>query len=113
LKINQETYRNIKIIKLEGKLDVHSAPQVSELLEGLIASGATSIVIDMLGMKFISSYGLGLLLTVNKSMKERGGTLRLANLQPEVKVPFEITGLLPQFEIFDSVENALGNLNHQ
>lgn len=108
MKISQETHGNATLIRLDGKLDVHSTPVVLEVLEGLMAGGVTDMVIDMLKVRFVSSYGLGVLISVNKKAKERGGRVKLANMLPEIKVPFEITGVLPQFEVYESTESALG-----
>ncbi|MBI5178485.1 MAG: STAS domain-containing protein [Nitrospinae bacterium] len=109
MKITQETNGNVKLLHLDGKLDVHSTPMVLELLEELVAAGEANIVLDMQKVRFVSSYGLGVLVTTNRSIKERGGSLKLAGMKQEVKVPFEITGLLPQFEVYGTSEEALGS----
>ncbi len=109
MKIVQETFGNVKLLRLDGKLDVHSTPAVLALMGELTADNYINMVIDMRQVAFISSYGVGAMVTILKSIRERGGHLKLAALRPEVKVPFEITGLMPQFEIHDSVENAIGS----
>lgn len=109
MKIAQETFGNVKLLRLDGKLDVHSTPAVLELLEQLAAGNFVNVVIDMRLVTLISSYGVGAMVTTLKNIRDRGGHLKLAALRPEVKVPFEITGLLPHFEIHDNVESAISS----
>ncbi len=109
MKIEQETFGNVKLLRLEGKLDVHSTPAVLALVDDLAQRNYINLVIDLREVTLISSYGVGAMVTILKNIRERGGHLKLAALRPEVKVPFEITGLMPQFEIHDSVENAIGS----
>ncbi len=109
MKIVQKTFGNVQLLRLEGKLDVHSTPTLLALLDDFAADNYINVVIDMRQVMFISSYGVGAMVTILKNIRERGGHLKLAAMRPEVKVPFEITGLMPQFEIHDSVENAIGS----
>lgn len=109
MKIIQENFGNVRLLRLDGKLDVHSTPVVLELVNSLIDGNQVNVVIDMRQVKLISSYGVGAMVTILKNIRERGGHLKLAALRPEVKVPFEVTGLMPQFEIHDSVENAISS----
>ncbi len=109
MKIVQETFGNVKLLRLEGKLDVHSTPEVLALANDLVANNFINLVIDMRQIGLISSYGLGAMVTILRNIRERGGHLKLAALRPEVKVPFEITGLMPQFEIHETVEGAISS----
>ncbi len=107
MKINQENHSDVELIKLDGKLDVHSTPFVLELLDDLVEDNVRKIILDMGKVKFISSYGLGTLVTTLKNIQENGGTLKLASLREEIKVPMEVTGLLSKFEVFDTPDEAI------
>jgi len=109
VKIRQENHDDVELVRLDGKLDVHSTPFVLELLDDLVHDNVKKIILDMGRVKFISSYGLGTLVTTLKNIQENGGTLKLASLRPEVKVPLEITGLLSKFEIFNTPDEAISS----
>ncbi len=66
------------------------------------------IVLDLAAMDFLDSAGLGVLIAILKRVSERGGDVRIARLQKQPRVVFEITRAYKIFEIFDSVEEALG-----
>lgn len=65
------------------------------------------LVLDLAALEFLDSAGLGSLIALLKRLGERGGDVRIANLQKRVRVVFEITRAYKIFEIFDSVDEAL------
>lgn len=109
MKIRQENHEDVELIRLDGRLDVHSTPFVLELLDDLVEDNVKKIILDMSDVKFISSYGLGTLVTTLKNIRGNGGTLKLASLRPEIKVPLEVTGLLSKFEVFNTSDEAINS----
>ncbi len=105
--IKQETFGDVELLRLEGKMDVNSAPQLLEILDSLIASNVKSIVLDMGEIDYVSSYGLGVLSSTLNNLHKKGGNLKLASVQAEVKTLFGIVGLSSRFEIFDNHEDAV------
>ena len=63
-------------------------------------------VVDLGGVDFMDSAGLGSLIGLLKRVVERGGDMKIARLQKKVRMVFEITRAYKVFEIFDSVEEA-------
>lgn len=102
-----ESIGNIKMIRLGARLDAVTGGALNEMISELINDGSENILIDMGDLQFISSYGLGVLASSSKRIRGRGGRLKLARMSDEVKVPFEITGTLPHFEVFDNCEKAI------
>lgn len=72
-----------------GRVDTVTAP---ELEAGLRFGDATSVVIDLGNVPYMSSAGLRLLLAAHKTMLAKGGVLKIANVQPSVKEVLDITG---------------------
>ena len=66
-----------------------------------------NVVVDLGGVKFMDSSGLGSLMGLLKCVSERGGDMKIARLQKKVRMVFEITRAYEVFDIFDSVEEAL------
>lgn len=77
-------------IILEGRLDYNTSPQLDGVLRDSL-DGITDLTIDMDSITYISSAGLRLLLSTQKSMKKQG-VMRLINVRPEIMEIFEITG---------------------
>ena len=77
-------------IILEGRLDYNTSPQLDGVLRDSL-DGITDLTIDMDSITYISSAGLRLLLSTQKTMKKQG-VMRLINVRPEIMEIFEITG---------------------
>ena len=83
---------NFLTLKLEGRLDTTTAPQLeSELSENL--DGVTQLTIDFAELSYISSAGLRVLLATQKRMNKQG-SMKLINVNEIVMEVFEITGFV-------------------
>lgn len=70
-----------------------------------------NFVIDLKQVDFMDSAGLGTLIAVLKRITERGGDMKIACLQKKPRMVFEITRAYKVFEIYDTVDEALGKFN--
>ena len=90
-------------VKLTGSLDTATAPELERQLTPVLAGGATDLVFDLAGLKFISSAGLRVVSTARRQLKERGGQASFINLQPQIQEVFDIMKALPGIAIFKDV----------
>lgn len=93
----------------EGDLDMVSAKQM-RLLDYLDA-GKTRIVLDLTGVTYIDSAGLGEVVRAMKRAREVGGDLRICGLGGDVLRIFEITGLDNAIELYPTREEAVASWN--
>jgi len=95
------------VVAVTGELDVYTAPALEEALGDLVDAGRVSIVVDLTGVSFMDSTGLGLLIKALKWTREKDGTLRIvANTDKILKV-FRVTGLDSVLDLHASVAEAL------
>ncbi len=80
---------NLKIA-LEGRLDTTTAPQLEEKVNGLI-DGVTDLKFDFEKLEYISSAGLRVLLSTQKTMNKQGKMV-INNVSEEVMEIFDVTG---------------------
>ncbi len=66
-----------------------------------------NVVVDLGGVEFLDSAGLGTLIALLKRVSERGGDLKIARLQKKARMVFEITRAYKVFDILDTVEEAV------
>ena len=90
-------------VKLEGSLDTATSPELERLLAPVLAGKTKDIMFDLADLKFISSAGLRVFSMVRKQLKERGGQVAFANLQPQIKEVFEIIKALPGVTLFKDI----------
>jgi anti-sigma B factor antagonist len=94
------------VIAVSGEIDVATAPQLRECLHGVVARGESTIVLDLLGVTFLDSTALGVLVGALKRCRELGGDLHVVVADPRIMKIFEITGLTNVFTIADSLQAA-------
>lgn len=81
-------------------LDDRQIRRLQESLEPVIEKNDDGeLVVNFANVGFMSSAVLGLLVRVHKRVSERGGQVRLSNLDPSLRKVFEITRLTQIFEI--------------
>jgi anti-sigma B factor antagonist len=95
------------VVSVAGEIDVHSGPSLREHLLRALANGERDLIVDLSGVSFLDSSGLGVLVTAHKRARAAGGMLRLASCQPAVATIFQITALDRAFSIHPSVEDAV------
>jgi anti-sigma B factor antagonist len=86
-------------VTVEGEVDVATAPALRDELYRLIDRGTKRIVVDLAGMDFIDSTGLGVFVGALKRSREGGDELELRSLKPAARKIFDITGLSSAFHI--------------
>src|ERR1700683_1752983 len=105
-RIEDRMDRGLSVITVVGEIDVATAPQLRESLHGVIAQGQATVVLDLLGVTFLDSTALGVLVGALKRCRELGGELHVVVADPRIVKIFEITGLTSVFSIADSLESA-------
>lgn len=75
-------------------------------VKGLINQN-NKIVLNLGGVNYIDSGGLGTLVALYTTARAAGGAIRLANLTQRVGDLLQVTKLLTVFEVFDSVDDAV------
>jgi anti-sigma B factor antagonist len=95
------------VISVTGEIDVYTAPTLRERLNELVGQGEYDLVVDMAGVEFLDSTGLGVLVGGLKRTRSHQGTLRLVCNQEKIIKVFRITGLTKVFPIYASLDDAL------
>ena len=85
-------------IAVEGKLTVQSAPELEAAI-GVLPASIMDVDIDLEDLDYISSAGLRVLVSAQKMLSQRGGTLRLLSPNDDVSDVFDMTGLSEVFTI--------------
>jgi anti-anti-sigma factor len=91
-----------RTVALEGRLDSATAAELDERLEPILASDVRTLVLDLSKLDFISSAGLASVFRAQKRMTDRGGTMLMVELQPQVKRVFEIVKMVHLPTVFQS-----------
>ena len=96
--ISKETNGDALTIKLEGRLDTTTAPELDEELKTAL-DGIHTLTFDFKDLAYISSAGLRVLLSTHKTMNKQGGGMKILNSNDEIKEIFEVTGFADILDI--------------
>ena len=78
-------------VVVAGEVDMATAPQLDACL---CAQAARNVVVDLAGVSFLDSSGLGALVHARKILAANGHTLRVSGEQDNIRTVLEVTGLL-------------------
>ena len=95
------------VVRLRGSADMGHADALRDRLDGLAQEPAATIVLDLAELEYISSAGLGALLSAHAKLRRHGGRLHLVNPRPFILRLLETTRLTELFVVFGSLEEAL------
>ena len=98
------------VVALAGELDIATSDQLATELNGVLDRGARRLVVDLLGVTFLGSVGLGLLTAAAKRARALGGECIVVSDDPRIVRVFEITGLDRVFRIERSLMEAVEQL---
>ena len=94
-------------VSVEGQLIVGNRQELKSVIQDAVDRGDRKFLIDFSQTGYIDSSGLGALVSLSKKVRERGGELRLAGLNEDLRSLFELTKLDTLFAIADTPEQAL------
>ena len=100
----------VTVVAPTGRLDVAGAPALKDAISEVVKVGPPRIVIDMEGVSFVDSTGLGSVIAALKQIRGSQGELRLAAPNQQVRVVLELTTLDRVFPYYPTVEDALAGL---
>jgi anti-sigma B factor antagonist len=98
------------VVALTGELDIGTSGPLERELDALLEGGARRLVVDLLGITFLGSVGLGLLTRAAKRTRAIGGECVVVSDDPRILRVFEITGLDRAFRIERSLMEAVAQL---
>jgi len=108
---------NTPTIKLGGRLDTNTAPDLDKTLDRLLAKkGITRIVFDLGNLEYLSSAGIRCFVRARKAIEPAGGKVAIVNPQPAVQKVLDIVKAIPPgglFKSFAELDEYLDEMQRQ
>ena len=105
-----QTRPGIVTVSPEGSIDANTSSTLESEVRRILAGNVKTLILDMAGVDFISSAGIGAVTKAKVTLKRQGGDLAMINVQPQVKKVFEIMRLGPVLNVFESTQELDGYL---
>ena len=108
MKFSVSQQGTVTVISLQGSaLGGPDATSLNSRLHDLMSAGKKHVVLDLGGVDIMNSSGLGMLIGSASTLKNAGGSLKLACASEKILALIKITKLTSVFEHFDSVKAAV------
>ncbi len=101
------TSGSVQVLELNGELDAHTASELEAAIQKCRDSNSVCIVVNGQNLQYISSAGLGVFMAYIEELREQGGDIKIAELQPRVFNVFDLLGFPMLFDIVDSEADAV------
>lgn len=108
--IEVEDNDGVKVVKIEGEIRTEDARKLGETFETLLEDGDLDLVLDLDGVSYVTSAGLGHIVSVAAVLRRRGGNLGVAGLKGDVRKAFEVTRIDRVVEVCPNVSSAVDTL---
>ena len=111
MELKTEEKNNVKIVYLEGRLDVHLSADIEKELNDIIKKNSNShLLLNLKDVEYMSSSGLRIFVSTMRILKEANRKLKLSNMNNAVRKIFEVVELMDMFDTYDSDEEALASI---
>lgn len=106
--ITTTQYKRCDVVKMVGRVDSYTAPNLEDVLNNIINNGRYKIVFDMTDVDFMSSKGWWVLIETQKACKRYNrGELVLVCVQDRIKESLNLVGMSSYFKMFDDLTSAV------
>jgi anti-sigma B factor antagonist len=108
MQIEERVVDNVTILDLKGKMTLGEGDELlKDKINSLVQQERRQLVLNLEGVPYIDSAGLGEIVRTYTTVSRQGGKLKLLNLTKRITDLLSITKLLTVFETYDSEADAL------
>ncbi|MBL0060985.1 MAG: STAS domain-containing protein [bacterium] len=112
MKLKTTETNGIYLVEMSGKImGGPESAQFHDAMKHAVANNLKKVVIDLGGVEWMNSSGIGLLVSAYTTLKNAGSEMKLARTTDKIQSLLVITKLNSVFDSHDSVENAAKSFN--
>ena len=110
MQIEERSVGDVTILDLKGKMTLGEGDELlRDKINSLIHQGQKKLLLNLEGVPYIDSAGLGEIVRTYTTVSRQGGSLKLVNLTKRITDLLSITKLLTVFETFDTEKDAISS----
>lgn len=113
MQIDEKINGDVAIIKVTGDITLNQGGDVllKDKVQSLLQQGHRKLVLDLGGVAYVDSAGLGQLVQIHATAKNKGGALRLANVTKRLNDLLVVTKLVTIFDSYESEAEAVASFS--
>ena len=109
MEVTTQQFKHCDLVRASGRIDSYTAPQLTEAFSAITAARRYKIIFDMADLSYMSSAGMRVLMSVQKTCKRYNrGEIVLCNVPERIWDALELAGFTPLFKIFNETTIAVG-----
>jgi anti-sigma B factor antagonist len=105
--------QKISILNIQGFLDAHTAPDFENELQKILKEDRYNIIVNLNGLQYISSAGLGVFMGVIEDLRNKGGDLKICCASQKVFKVFDLLGFPSLYEFYEGEDLAIAKFNEK
>ena len=110
MEIQERTIQGVVVLDLTGKLTIGEGDELlKERISNLIQQGHRNLLLNLEGVPYVDSAGLGEIVRTYTTVSRQGGKLKLVNLTKRITDLLAITKLLTVFDTYESEDEAVNS----
>jgi anti-sigma B factor antagonist len=108
MEIVERTVSDVTVLDLKGKMTLGEGDELlKDKINSLLAAGKKKLLLNLEGVPYIDSAGLGEVVRTYTTVSRQGGSLKLLNLTKRIEDLLSITKLLTVFDTYDNEADAI------
>ena len=107
LSIETDNRQSVSVMKVRGRIDSETAPELDDALTKLLQDKHNQIVLNLQGVDYMSSAGLRAIVKAYQSAKKSGGNLFLASVSEPVEVILRTVGMMQMLQMYPTEQEAM------
>jgi len=112
MQIEERSVGDVTVLDLKGKMTLGEGDELlKDKINSLVQQDRRKVVLNLEGVPYIDSAGLGEIVRTYTTISRQGGSLKLLNLTKRITDLLAITKLLTVFETYDAEKEALASFN--
>lgn len=111
--IEEKMSGDVAVVRVNGDITLNEGGDIllKDKIQSLLQQGQHKIVLDLGGVSYVDSAGLGQLVQIHATTKNKGGSLRLVNVTKRLKDLLVVTKLVTVFDSYDSEADAVASFS--
>lgn len=105
--VNVRQTDGVSLVEVSGRLTSFESKAFREMIQGLLKQGQTNMVLNLTGLEYLDSSGVGELVRNYMSVVKKGGAMKVVGLAPKVEEILKVTQLYQVFPEFPDEASAL------
>jgi anti-sigma B factor antagonist len=106
LSIETDNTQSVSVMKVTGRVDSETAPELDNALSKLLNENKNKIVLNLQGVDYLSSAGLRAMVKALKGAQKSGGDVHLASVSEPIEGILRTVGMMQMFKMYSTNEEA-------